>query len=183
MTDGRSRGRRRDGRRSHPRAIVAILAVSAALVAAACGGGAPAADAGSPPPRDTVSRRTLDSLRLAVEEAIGGAEASSPSACRVVALGAKPCGGPRAYLPYSTEATDSAGLAELVRRYDALDARHNAEQGLLSDCSLVIPPAVTLSGGRCMALPGRPGAPSSGTGDPRGGATHGGLQANGEAGG
>ncbi|MFQ5747187.1 MAG: hypothetical protein ACE5HF_08220 [Gemmatimonadota bacterium] len=158
MTEGvgpkRPAGRRGFGRRVTPSAGLLVLPV---LVAAgACRRGAPAADAGSPTRRDTVSRARLDSLRRLVEAEIGDAGASAPSACRVIALGAKPCGGPRAYLPYSIEATDSARLAALARTYDSLDARRNAEQGLLSDCGLVVAPEVGLAGGRCVARPARP---------------------------
>lgn len=95
--------------------------------------------------------QTMDSLRLEIQELVGQAQASSVDNCRAIPFGAKPCGGPWTYLVFSTEKTDSAGLADLVGRYNAIEARLNREEGRISDCQFVTPPSLRLVDGRCRA--------------------------------
>jgi hypothetical protein len=94
---------------------------------------------------------TTADLRQGIITQIGDAPCSSPEVCRTIAFGAKPCGGPREYLVYSTSATDSARLAGEVARYNEEQARLNREQDLVSDCSLVVEPRVSCASGRCVA--------------------------------
>ena len=91
----------------------------------------------------------LDSLRATVLQLIGEPTATNIGQCRLTAFGAKPCGGPRAYLAYSMQATDSTDLARVVAIYAAEDARLNRELGLASDCGLVARPQITFTAGRC----------------------------------
>lgn len=97
--------------------------------------------------------RQLDALRASIDEEIGGAEASVVAACRTLPLGAKPCGGPRTHLVYSSETSDSARLTELAAEYDSLDAERNRACELVSDCMMVMPPDPSLEDGRCVAAP------------------------------
>ena len=80
---------------------------------------------------------------------IGEPQCNNVVDCRYIAFGAKPCGGPRAYLVYSMEATDSTDLARAVAMYTTEDARLNRALGLASDCSLVAPPQITFTAGQC----------------------------------
>ena len=91
----------------------------------------------------------LDSLRATVLQLIGEPTASNIGQCRLTPFGAKPCGGPRAYLVYSMEATDSIDLARTVAMYTSEDARLNRVLGLASDCALVAPPQITFTAGQC----------------------------------
>ena len=91
----------------------------------------------------------LDSLRAAVLQLVGEPMATSIGQCRLIAFGAKPCGGPRAYLVYSIAVTDSIDLARVVEAYTSEDARLNRELGLASDCGLVAPPQITFTAGQC----------------------------------
>lgn len=67
----------------------------------------------------------LDSLRATVLRLIDEPLATSIGQCRLTAFGAKPCGGPRGFLVYSMEATDSTDLARAVAVYAAEDDRVN----------------------------------------------------------
>lgn len=96
--------------------------------------------------------RRLQPLRAAIETEIGDAEAADVAACRTLPFGAKPCGGPKTYLVYSAEASDSTRLAELAAEYGAVDAERNRVCELTSDCMMVTPPDVALEGGRCVAV-------------------------------
>jgi hypothetical protein len=69
----------------------------------------------SPAPRaaenGAVDAPSLDSLRAVVLQLIGEPTATSLAQCRLMPAGEKPCGGPRSYLVYSMETTDSTALA------------------------------------------------------------------------
>ncbi len=99
--------------------------------------------------RPTAESQSLDSLRATVMRLIGEPAATSIAQCRLTAFGAKPCGGPRAYLVYSMEATDSTRLARAVATYTSEDARLNQQLGRASDCQVVTPPQITFAAGRC----------------------------------
>jgi hypothetical protein len=94
----------------------------------------------------------LDGLRESIARQVGTAACSSPTVCRTLPMGAKPCGGPRKYLVYSVSTSDSARLAVDVARYSQAEARLNEEKGLVSDCSAVVKPEVSCVSGRCVAM-------------------------------
>ena len=94
--------------------------------------------------------QTLEEARARIDSAIGGAEASTLSQCALVAVGARPCGGPRAYLAYSNAVTDSAALVALAAVYERLDRERNEAEGLVSTCELMEPPDLALENGRCV---------------------------------
>ena len=125
------------------KAVIPVACVLIAATVATC----------SPKPQATANPaaedQSLDSLRAIVLQLIGEPMATSVAQCRLIALGAKPCGGPRAHLVYSMEATDSTRLARAVALYTSEDARLNQELGRTSDCRLVTPPQITFAAGRC----------------------------------
>jgi hypothetical protein len=92
-------------------------------------------------------------IRASITQQIGTAACSSPAVCRTLPLGVKPCGGPRQFLVYSLSVTDSARLAADAARYNQAEAQKNREQGLVSDCSMLMAPRVTCVSGECAALP------------------------------
>jgi hypothetical protein len=110
----------------------------------------------SPAPRaaenGAVDAPSLDSLRAVVLQLIGEPTATSLAQCRLMPAGEKPCGGPRSYLVYSMETTDSTALARAVAKYNAEDARANQESGQMSDCRVETPPHLGFSGGRCTTV-------------------------------
>ena len=124
----------------------AVIPVACVLIAATAATCSPKPQAAANPAAEDQS---LDSLRATVLQLIGEPIATSVEQCRLTAFGAKPCGGPRAYLVYSTEATDSSRLARAVAMYTSEDARLNQELGRASDCQLVTPPQITFVAGRC----------------------------------
>lgn len=94
----------------------------------------------------------MDSLRVEIRERVGTPAAEEGASCRAIPLGAKPCGGPRSYLVFSTAATDSASLDTLVREYNRLDRRLNELEGRISDCMLVTEPSLTVENAVCTAV-------------------------------
>jgi hypothetical protein len=101
--------------------------------------------------RDQSDRERLRELKRAIDEEIGEPRADSVAQCKYIAFGAKPCGGPWTFLVYSTTRTDESKLQRLVREYNALQKKINAEEGLASDCSVPPEPELTLENGVCAA--------------------------------
>lgn len=97
------------------------------------------------------TKSDLQQLRLAIDVAIGHPRATSVGQCRVIALGVKPCGGPREYLVYSVEATEDQTLRDLVEQYNRCEQQKTERLGLMSDCEYVKQPRVVLRQGRCSA--------------------------------
>jgi hypothetical protein len=88
-----------------------------------------------------------------VRTLIGDAACTDADQCRLIAFGAKPCGGPRQYLVYSTAITDSTALDAAVARFNARDAEVNRLLHRVSDCSMVPRPRITVVEGRCTIMP------------------------------
>ena len=96
----------------------------------------------------------LKELGRAVEQEIGTPTANEPSQCKLIAFGAKPCGGPARYLVYSTEKTNESRLKQLVREFNGLAKKINEERKMMSDCMFVTEPKVELVDKVCK-IPGR----------------------------
>jgi hypothetical protein len=110
------------------------------------------------PPKDSLGDSlTLDEARAAIRSLVAEPACSAVTECRALPFGAKPCGGPRQYLIFSTTVTDSVRLASVLARYHELDARQNEELGMISDCAVVSRPPLACASDRCVA------APASGT--------------------
>ncbi|GIZ52782.1 hypothetical protein [Noviherbaspirillum aridicola] len=89
--------------------------------------------------------------RRLIEREVGDASAQRPEQCRVLPLGARACGGPQAYLVYSTARADERRLQELARQYTEAEQKYNRIAGTMSTCSHIEPPQVRLQHGRCTA--------------------------------
>ena len=102
-------------------AVVPVLA----LLSAACASGEP-----MPAGAATGSVAAL----------IGDAACDGDAQCHTVAVGAKACGGPQAYLAWSSKRTDGAALQQAAER-EARAARSAAEaSGIMSNCAMVKDP-------------------------------------------
>jgi len=120
-------------RLDRPLALLAALALSSA-----CAGG----DGAAP------STATAN-----IESLIGDAACDSDAQCRTVGVGAKACGGPQAYLAWSSKRTDGAALQQAAER-QARAARAAAEaSGIMSNCMVTKDP-----GAFCAASAGAEGA-------------------------
>lgn len=123
------------------------LLVLCASVMVACSNGDNGAN--PDPLSETEEREQLASLRAEIETMV---DVNGPlSTCQSIALGSKPCGGPWQYLIYSTAQTDSELLVEKVAEYNAWEADINMLHGSISDCMLVVEPALGLRDGQCAA--------------------------------
>lgn len=90
-------------------------------------------------------------IRLLMEQEAGDASAQRLEQCRVVPVGAKTCGGPQAFVIYSTAVSDERKLQELARQYTEAEEKYNRVAQVMSTCSYVIPPEIRLENGRCKS--------------------------------
>lgn len=118
------------------------------LWAAACAP-SPQGSADTEAAPDSLLPSTIPEVRSAIDSAIGEAPAGDISECRLIALGVRPCGGPRMYRAYSVGETDSTYLGALAEIYEQLDRERNAELGLIGTCEVLAPPVLDFVDGRC----------------------------------
>lgn len=127
---------------SWSRRLAVAAGSSLGLVLAAC------AAAEAPPPQAHPADGAA--LYRQIREAIGDAACSAADQCRTLAVGHKACGGPEAYLVWSSQVTDGTRLRALAQAYT--EARRNEVQksGRVSDCALVTDPGARCEAGRCV---------------------------------
>jgi hypothetical protein len=87
---------------------------------------------------------------------IGAAACTDSSQCRTLPLGARSCGGPEAYLPYSTANTSEAALQALGERYKQERQARNQASGMVSDCRFMVDPGAVCQAGACQLGAGGP---------------------------
>ena len=97
----------------------------------------PASGAGS---GDTLSR---------IRALVGDAACTDDCQCHTLALGARPGGGPQAYLAWSSACTDGAALALLAEQFRQERLAEIAASGALSDCRFLPDPGAVCRAGTC----------------------------------
>jgi len=98
---------------------------------------------------DNFDNLSIDEVAQLIDQEVGNAPAESLSSCIVLAIGAKPCGGPWGYLVYSKEESDTERLKQLVKRYNELDEIRMKEEGYGSTCDYATEPTLSLENGSC----------------------------------
>jgi hypothetical protein len=133
-----------------PRRMPAALTAAVLLMLGACSTAAPSAD--PPAPAKTAPRAAPQAaaLRQQLTELIGDARCTDDTQCRTLPLGAKACGGPEAWLAWSTLQTQEEPLVSLGKQF--ADARRTEvqKQGLLSNCMMVVDPGAQCVASRCV---------------------------------
>jgi hypothetical protein len=71
--------------------------------------------------------------------------------CRTAPVGSRACGGPRYYLVYCSQTTDSATLFRKLDAVAAAEREYNTRYKLMSTCEFRLPPKVALNGASCQA--------------------------------
>jgi len=99
-----------------------------------------------------VANQGLDEIR----RLIGDAACVSDDECRTLAVGVQACGGPAAFLAWSTRCTSPEALYAAVAAYDGSRRAEVARGGAVSTCRVVTDPGAT-----CVRPPGA-GAGQSG---------------------
>ena len=142
----------------------ALLLASASVACSGVSGTADAATASTPAaatpaPAPVVAAAPAApapgrSLREQLTAEIGDAACDSSKQCKTVAVGSKACGGPEAYLPYSTKRSDGAKVARLAAADAAQRKQQDQRSGMISNCMMLMDPGATCSAGRCVSANG-----------------------------
>jgi hypothetical protein len=133
------------------------------LAAAAAEGPKPAASAASAPmpARAASSPQTAAELLQAIQDEIGAPDCDASTQCRSIAVGAKPCGGPEAYLIWSSKTGRPERLAALVGAHREARQAENARSGRMSDCRVLVDPGAVCrpraADGKRVCQPGQGG--------------------------
>jgi hypothetical protein len=94
----------------------------------------------------------LATLQEEIELVVDSGDCSENSDCESIAYGSKACGGPKAYLVFSTT-IDVELLEQKVAIYNELENDFNKKWGIISDCSVPTPPVdVICVAGKCTAV-------------------------------
>jgi hypothetical protein len=115
------------------------------------------AAAGPTPPAAPTPAPAADAATLyrQLRDEVGDAACSASEQCHTMAVGHKPCGGPEAYLVWSSQVSDGARLRALAQAYAQARRDENQRTGRVSDCSLVTDPGARCEASRCVPA-GRP---------------------------
>jgi hypothetical protein len=78
-----------------------------------------------------------------VRALIGDAACSGDEQCHTIAVGAKACGGPEAYLAWSTQRTEEKALEAAAAAYSSRRLDIVARGGRVSNCALTVDPGAS----------------------------------------
>ena len=92
----------------------------------------------------------LAEIRNEISVIVGEAACSEQTECRLIGLGAKPCGGPWKYLIYSSVETDTTGLKEKVKEYNDWNLEINKTYGYFSYCTMAELAELECLEGKCV---------------------------------
>lgn len=137
------------------RRVAPVVLVALSLVAGAC----------REEPGEDWQR--LEAMEQEIRALVEAGECTADGDCTMIALGAKPCGGPWGYLVYSPATVDTVQLRALADAYTTFNVELNARHGTASDCALQPVPEPVCRDGRCVdalglydeGIPPGPGAP------------------------
>lgn len=88
-------------------------------------------------------------LQLRLERLTENKGCEQDNQCKVIGVGARPCGGPDQYLLYSTLHTDEKMLSYTNDRYQKLKKQQNEKLGLMSTCQMLMPPVSACIENKC----------------------------------
>ena len=103
---------------------------------------------------------TEASLQQQLDAAIGLAGCTADTQCRTLAVGARACGGPAAWRPWSTQNGNQAqALQSLADQLATLQRQRMDQSGMVSTCRYVPDPGAVCQAQRCVLK--KPDAPGS----------------------
>ena len=122
------------------------MLLCALLGLAACQSAATATTATTP-----TGVSTEAALQQQINTAIGQAPCTADTQCRTIGVGAKACGGPMAWRPWSTQGgTKGEALQSLTDQLATLQRQRQAQSGMVSTCSYVPDPGAVCQAQRCV---------------------------------
>lgn len=132
-------------------ALLVLTLTQACTTVAAPSANVVAATSAKPGVAAPINPDNATALLALIKDEIGDAACSSNAQCQVMAIGAKACGGPQTYLPWSNVATKAAVLQPLVERQRTARRAEIAAGHEISTCSMMLAPsAVCNPAGHCQ---------------------------------
>jgi hypothetical protein len=89
-------------------------------------------------------------LQLRLERLTENKHCEDDQQCKVIGIGARPCGGPEQYLLYSSLHTDEKMLSYTNERFQKLKKQQNDKLGLVSTCQMLLPPSTACVANKCV---------------------------------
>jgi len=118
---------------------------SAGLLLAVC----PAALGDQTAASASSDEQALKAVRSEIVNLIGEPRCANLVHCRVLALGARPCGGPSEYLAFSSLTANRETLEAKAYEYTFLEEEVNRSKTALGSCEVLPAPRATCVDGRC----------------------------------
>ena len=138
--------------------LCATAACSGAGNAAAPATAAPAPAAPAPaapvPPPKVANAPVQGNLLQQIKSEIGDAACDTSQQCKSLPVGHRACGGPEAYLPWSTKRSNADKLSRLAAQHSNQRKEHDTKAGMISTCQMIMDPGATCSAGRCVPSSG-----------------------------
>ena len=105
----------------------------------------------NPTPSTASGGETEAALQQQINTAIGQAPCTADAQCRTLGVGAKACGGPAAWRPWSTQGGIKAeALQSLADQLATLQRQRQAQSGMVSTCSYLSDPGAMCQAQRCV---------------------------------
>jgi len=123
-------------------AAFSALALGLALTPALAQGGDAAAAVGS-------DAAALKAVHGQIINLIGEPRCNNLVHCRVLPLGARPCGGPSEYLAFSSMTANRETLESQAYEYTFLEEEANRSKSAVGSCEVLPQPRVDCISGRC----------------------------------
>ena len=101
-------------------------------------------------PQTVDSLQTEAGLQNRIVTEIGTAPCVSNAQCRTLALGARACGGPQAWMAWSSTASNEEALRTLSEQLTAMQKRRHVQRGMASTCQYIADPGAWCSAQQCV---------------------------------
>lgn len=92
-------------------------------------------------------------LRLEITKLVGEAHCNNLVNCRVLGLGAKPCGGPEEYIAFSVWSTSGDDVRSKAMEYNFLREEIADRADKAAACEVLPEPRAACVNGRCVTVP------------------------------
>jgi len=89
-------------------------------------------------------------LQLRLDRLTSDKGCDSDQQCKVLPVGARPCGGPDSFMVYSVAQTDEKMLQFTADRYQQLKRKQNDKLGLVSTCQMLMEPTASCQNHQCV---------------------------------
>lgn len=122
------------------------LLLSCVLISACA---APAKPSAAPASAPTALPASAAPLAQQVRDEIGDAACTSNSQCRTIGVGHRACGGPEAWLAWSTSTTNESKLKPLVDAHTQARKAEVERSGMMSICAMLPDPGAQCVAQRC----------------------------------